>query len=409
MVCGRNFDYSHFDYLIFVSKRNVSKRALQYDIENDGNPLTWTSKYGSITFNLCGSEFATDGINETGLIVTALMLDDTEYQLNVSAPSVLVDQWVQYLLDNCGSVEEVIQACSSIHIRYNPWDYWRLHIFVTDKSGNNAAIEFLNNQIVVSTGDNLVKTVLTNSPYTYSLNYYNNGVYTGSLTSSLNRFARAAKLLDNYDDENLIDYSYSILDSIAQIHTNRKIVYDLSNMRVYLKSINNTNIRYFDLNTFNFSCNEPILLYDEKNEDSGNIQDKFVVYSKEWNKLAIEAAWIFLNKTYTTIELEEFSNYPLSFVCTDLTRASILNSLSNELNVKLYPNPVDKILYIQIDLSNEKFYNFKIVDEAGSTILEKYDQRLNPASIDTDFLSKGEYFIIITDTRRRWSKKFVKI
>jgi hypothetical protein len=46
-------------------------------------------------------------------------------------------------------------------------------------------------------------------------------------------------MIDAYNNQNLIDYAYSIMDFIAQRITMRRVVYDIPNRRVYFKS--NTN------------------------------------------------------------------------------------------------------------------------------------------------------------------------
>jgi choloylglycine hydrolase len=52
------------DGTIIVNKRNVSKTALLYSDATGCQPVKWTSKYGSITFNQNGREFPFSGINE---------------------------------------------------------------------------------------------------------------------------------------------------------------------------------------------------------------------------------------------------------------------------------------------------------------------------------------------------------
>jgi choloylglycine hydrolase len=54
MVFGRNYDWNIGDGMVVVNKRNVFKHALV-----EPAPATWTSKYGSITFNQYGREFPT--------------------------------------------------------------------------------------------------------------------------------------------------------------------------------------------------------------------------------------------------------------------------------------------------------------------------------------------------------------
>ncbi|MEN8121876.1 MAG: T9SS type A sorting domain-containing protein [Bacteroidota bacterium] len=315
IVCGRNFDYSYKNYLIFVNKRNVTKTALQYEGELVETPAVWTSKYGSVTFNMFGAEVPADGMNEAGLVISTLILEQSEYSVIPNKPSISIDQWIQYMLDNFATVEEVIDGCSQINIRYNPGDYWRLHILVTDSNGTNATIEFLESELVVHTKETLEKKAITNSTYESSIAYYQAGEIVGNPLSSLNRYYKVAEMLDNYNNENPVDYAYQIMDYVAQAFTQRRIVYDISNRRVYLWSSDNNNIRYFDFSSFDFSCEKSVMIYQENIADTDDISGQFVPYTQQINVDFIEDGWQFLNKSYTEEELTDFSLYPESFDC----------------------------------------------------------------------------------------------
>ncbi|MBN2363358.1 hypothetical protein JXL83_04420 [candidate division WOR-3 bacterium] len=58
LIYGRNFDWMVGEGLVIVNKRGIEKTAFINE-----NPAHWTSKYGSVTFNLYGREFPMDGIN----------------------------------------------------------------------------------------------------------------------------------------------------------------------------------------------------------------------------------------------------------------------------------------------------------------------------------------------------------
>jgi penicillin V acylase-like amidase (Ntn superfamily) len=64
ILFGNNLDAYISDGLVVVNKRNVFKIAIW-----QSNPVNWTSKYGSLTFNQWGREFPSRGINEAGLAV----------------------------------------------------------------------------------------------------------------------------------------------------------------------------------------------------------------------------------------------------------------------------------------------------------------------------------------------------
>jgi penicillin V acylase-like amidase (Ntn superfamily) len=138
---GRSYDYEFEEGLLFVNKRDQIKTAYAYLGESTGSLATWKSKYGSITFNQYGRDIALSGTNEAGLVVSLLSLDGTQYPYFDARPSIDAGQYVQYLLDNFGTVEETIASDSSIRVRPSPGNNSRLHFFVVDDSGESATID----------------------------------------------------------------------------------------------------------------------------------------------------------------------------------------------------------------------------------------------------------------------------
>ena len=74
LLFGKNYDWSLGEGLLIVNKREVQKEALTED-----RPARWTSRFGSVTFNQYGREFPNGGMNERGLVVELMWLDETEY------------------------------------------------------------------------------------------------------------------------------------------------------------------------------------------------------------------------------------------------------------------------------------------------------------------------------------------
>ena len=103
------------------------------------NPARWNSKYGSITFNQYGREAPSGGMNEAGLVIELMWLDDTQYPQPDSRAEVDVLEWIQYNLDTAASVAEVIKSSEAIRIA-SPV---KLHYLTSDREGNSATIEFL--------------------------------------------------------------------------------------------------------------------------------------------------------------------------------------------------------------------------------------------------------------------------
>jgi len=77
-IFGKNQDSSNNDLttlkkrkgLMIVNKRGVSKTAMEnFKEPGVGQPVSWISKFGSVTFNRVGREFPFGGMNEAGLVV----------------------------------------------------------------------------------------------------------------------------------------------------------------------------------------------------------------------------------------------------------------------------------------------------------------------------------------------------
>jgi len=161
-VFGRNYDWGVGEALVVINKRGVSKTSLKIQRET-GKPVTWTSKYGSVTFNQTGREFCQGGINEAGLVVATMALDETEFPAPDSRPYLHKLQWRQYLLDKFSTVEQVI--ASDARVRISKARAPNNHILVSDRTGDCAAIEFINGKMIVHTREALPVRALANNTY----------------------------------------------------------------------------------------------------------------------------------------------------------------------------------------------------------------------------------------------------
>lgn len=144
VLFARNFDWDWGDGIVVVNQRDIEKTAF---IAPPEKPARWTSKYGSVTFNQFGREMPYGGINEVGLVVEQMMLFESKYPKPDERPAVNMLQWIQYQLDNCQTVEEVI-ATDKFLRQTVPQGKQRIHYLICDASGNATTIEFLNGKMV---------------------------------------------------------------------------------------------------------------------------------------------------------------------------------------------------------------------------------------------------------------------
>src|SRR5688500_3491130 len=164
VLFGKNYDWMIGDGAAFVNRRGVSKWS---GLENEKNPAKWTSRYGSVTFNQYGWESPSGGMNEAGLVIELMWLDDTKYPAADLRPAIDVLEWIQFNLDTAATTSEVIANAEKVRIasRIN------LNDLVNDKQGNAATIEVLNGKLVAHTCEKLPVPPLANDTYERSLNY----------------------------------------------------------------------------------------------------------------------------------------------------------------------------------------------------------------------------------------------
>jgi choloylglycine hydrolase len=326
-VFGRNFDWYIGDALVITNKRNVSKTALVNPEETDsGQPVSWTSQFGSVTFNMLCRELPMGGINEASLVVELMMLRETEYPEPDSRPYISSLQWIQYQLDNFSTVEQVIASDSQLRIRGVPGDYGS-HYLVSDKMGNCASIEFIDGKPVYHISETMPVKTLANSTYTESIAFlYEHTGWGGDLPlpqseSSLDRFVRAADMVREYGpeiSESAVDYAFDILSNVAQssmvVSTQWSIVYDAQNLRIYFQTLENEHLRYVDLSSFDFSCNTPVKVLDINAALSGDVSNNFIDYTYEINRDQIEKG----SPGISDEGLDFLANYPETTVCIEL-------------------------------------------------------------------------------------------
>jgi len=319
LVVGFNLNWVKGEGSIVVNKRNVSKTAMMNPEVAGCQPVSWTSKYGSITFNYLVPEIAGGGINETGLVMHGLALFSSKYPPLDSRSCIWQAQWIQYQLDNFDKVEQVIASDSQIRILQPPPSNITTHFFISDSTGNCATIEFLDGKLIYHTKETMPVKVLSNDTYDEcisSLNIYKSwggDIEVPQSRSAYDRFVRAADMVENFDTKtSIIDYAFNILGSLeGSMPIQWSIVYDIRNSKVFFNTLENKKIRHFTLSSFDFSCKSPVQVLDITADLSGDITNKFTDFNYERNRDLIKS--LNLPEVITDI----LAQYPETTKCVD--------------------------------------------------------------------------------------------
>jgi len=190
-IFGTNLDlFIPGDGLVFVNRRGIAKQG--YGTGTTGKTATWVSRYGSVTFNLAGRELAWSGMNEAGLVVSSMELMAGEYPEPDERPPVGNATWVQYVLDTCDSVEDVIRVDSLVRIEDQAPPN---HYFVSDADGNCVAIEWLEGRFAYRAGDDLPIKAMSNMRCDRALAAHERGCPLGGEPGFQARPARRIRFL----------------------------------------------------------------------------------------------------------------------------------------------------------------------------------------------------------------------
>ncbi len=320
LLFGRNFDFPVGQGHIHINQKNQLKTAM---IAAPEKPLTWISRYGSISFNQNGREFPYGGMNEAGLVIEQMMHENAEakYPALDDRHGLAELQWIQYQLDVSASVADVLASDRTVRISFT--SVAPLHFLVADAGGDVAVIEYVDGKMVVHTGQDLKYPVLANTTYDVSL------ALKASLDAAaadaapeagsapFHRFAIAAGMVEAFKPGSgpALDQAFDILKSVSHGGTQWSIVYDLKNKAIHYHTRNNKSMRHLSLELFDFSCAAGKLFVDIE-ENADEVAD-FKASDYESNLKLIETVWEnveFLKALPRELRLS-FAKYPAGVTC----------------------------------------------------------------------------------------------
>lgn len=301
VLVGRNEDwFSSLETKLYAFPKGIKRSGAV-----DDNPITWTSKYGSVSAVVYGIAI-TDGINEAGLNSNLLYLAESKFNnRDTSKKGISVSIFSQWMLDNFATVDEVVEALDDIQLVPITMMHDKdkvespFHYSVADATENSAIIEVLDGKFVVHKGPE--HKVMTNSP-TYEEQLEQAKQYVGlggdkplpGSSQSPDRYARGAYYLSLIPD-NPETYQEAVANVLSIMRnmstpwgvsdpskpniapTLWRTVSDLTNKRYYFEFTKNPNIVWVDLADLNLSEGAPVQMYDLKKDilASGEVSLKF--------------------------------------------------------------------------------------------------------------------------------------
>jgi choloylglycine hydrolase len=154
VITGRNMDW----YLRYPTSLWKFPRGMERSGLSKNNPLTWTSKYGSIVAiqTADGQNATADGMNEKGLVANLLYLSETKYpKRDVNKKGLSSSIYLQYIFDNFATVKEAVAGLKRDDIQIVPVPIPNsehlptMHVSLSDASGDSAIVEFLKGKVII--------------------------------------------------------------------------------------------------------------------------------------------------------------------------------------------------------------------------------------------------------------------
>lgn len=163
IVTGRTMDWKeNIQSNLYLFPRGIKRASF-----DQGDFLTWTSKYGSIVASAYDIGVC-DGMNEKGLVANLLFLPESIYvRPGDTRPVMGIGIWTQYVLDNFATVREAVEELKKETFRIDAphlpnGSPATLHMSISDATGNNAILEYIDGNLEIHEGKEY--KVMTNSP-----------------------------------------------------------------------------------------------------------------------------------------------------------------------------------------------------------------------------------------------------
>ena len=306
-IVARTLDFPYGDTDISVYPRGINRSS--YFFNKTQKPLQWTSKYGSVSFDLQlknGKKYKPKyngcvfGLNEKGLTAGVFFLNETEYQKIDSREVLDSASWAQYVLDNYKSVKALIEDSKSnkfqmIFAYDSVSGKLPLKLTAHDFNGDSVIFEYIKGKLIIT--ENPEFHVISNTVYKDDVEALKKCVGFGGNkeipgdTNSTSRFIRGVynlnslvECLKNNPNRSLVNktnpkkavaYGFDIIQTITQPlgsnplewgNTQWTLVTDITNKKIYFRTYNNADISYLDFKDLNFSKNETIKQYNFFND-----------------------------------------------------------------------------------------------------------------------------------------------
>jgi choloylglycine hydrolase len=225
-------------------------------------------------------------MNEAGLVIEVMWLESTRYPAADARPALDGLQWIQYQLDQFATVAEVVAHADAVRVA-SP--YGKLHYLLTNSSYAESAAFLRKHTAAVGTG-------------------------------SLQRFARAAGLVEKRVAGDPVAAAFGILEQVSQgAYSKWNLVYEPAQKRVWFRSRGAWDIKTVSLRDFDANCQSPVAALDLATPGKGEMAARFRPYDPSQNRRLVEQSLAPLRSILSPGAVDALAGYPASCRCDGAT------------------------------------------------------------------------------------------
>lgn len=325
VVVVKSYDYYMGQGLVMANPRGLAKTSMVFGGER---VASWVARYGSVTFNQYGRELPASGMNEAGLVVEVMWLDETRYPSPDERPVLPDLQWIQYQLDRWATVDEVVAHADEVRVTSRTA---RIHFLACDRTAACAAVEYVDGKLVVHTGAELPVRTLTNDTYEASCAFlqrhegFGGSLPVPSSNESLDRFVRASHHATRAAAEDrgapgLVDDGFALLDSVSMgPYSVWNLVYEPRYGRIHYRTAAHTRVKRIDLTRLGFSCAAGARLVDMDAERWGDVTTSMHPWDPEANLRLVRQSFGKSRVPIPAAAEQAVASFPDRFRCTTPT------------------------------------------------------------------------------------------
>ncbi|MCH5342066.1 MAG: linear amide C-N hydrolase [Acetatifactor sp.] len=148
---GRNFDWQTCDALVIAAYpeegyASIATVNLDFIKQGAGFGVDFLTEE---MMSIAALYAPLDGMNEKGLCVSVNMIqDNTTIQQNTDKPDITTTTAIRLMLDKAANVREALELLEQydLHASMN----YMIHFAIADNSGNSVAVEYVNNEMIVT-------------------------------------------------------------------------------------------------------------------------------------------------------------------------------------------------------------------------------------------------------------------